>query len=157
MVFIFGLASCSSPDPTHSEIFYTFRTNEGDLFETNSDYLIENLYGENEDGYRREFVHLGMFDSVNYFRIHSWPSSPIFVDYGTGEIDTLTVTYGPSGHNPLSKFSKIEFIQWKLNGSVITEWDFNKNPGLRDSVLSEFGVAIYPDQSFYPIPVVIPK
>lgn len=79
------LSSCPFADPGFTQAYYTFTTANGDLFATNSNYIIDNLYGTNENGYRRKFYYEGEYDGVNYFKIDSWPSSPLYIDYGNGD------------------------------------------------------------------------
>ena len=153
----FFVCSCPAIDPSYTQAYYNFITLEGDLFETNQNYLIENLYGINDNGYRRKFGHEGMFNNVNYFKIDLWPASPLYIEYGNGDIDTLTVTYGPSGVNPTSEFGKLSFVKWELNGVLIADWDFKKNPELRDSILKENKSGISQYRTTFPVPVIITK
>ena len=157
LVFIIGCEPALIREPKATQVYYNFITSEGlDFFQTHSNYLSSELTANDETGNVRPIILDGARDGISYFRTWPWTSNPMYFDYGNGDMDTLTMELFPSNINPVSDFNKLNRIKFFFNQKLITDWNFEVDPNLRDSIHRYNGPEMAPYLEF-PVSLIIVK
>lgn len=168
----FCVLSCEQTNytPVQWVDYYMFITNEdSDLFNAYPDYdaskvTMGSLYES------RGYDFLDTVNTVLRFGWAAWRGVENYIDYGNGDIDTLTFSWEPQDitfeEAFKDKFKAADKITIAFNGIPVAVWDFIADPGLRNEIPARnnpFSArnttlgyqAIKPD--YDPIVIVLPK
>jgi len=133
------LFSCTGAKPLTWVDYFMFVTSEDkDLFNSYSEYDVDKLvYGLPEIS--RGFDYADSINGFYRFGLRNHIKHQIsYIDYGNGDIDTLTLSWKPSSV-PIGDVFKFKDLPFKavdevsiyFNGELVVLWDFIKDPGLK--------------------------
>jgi hypothetical protein len=142
---------------------------EADLFISYPEYDIDEvvLY----DAIHRSLdlaVRFVFIDTVDGIHRLGWPGhlwkEEIYIDYGNGDIDTLTLDWEPQDVAVEDvflykgrKFEAVDNVTISFNGTPVVLWDFIANPGLKNEIPSRNSLQARDRSDFDPVVITLPK
>ena len=168
IILLVSFSSCDNGEkPIIWGEYFRFVTSEDvDLFMGYPEYSTDKVsyYGERDRVLGFQFV-----DTLDYgYRFclaNHFQYVESYIDYGNGDIDTLTVSWSPpetsiyqvySGSNGVS-FTNIDWVKIHFNKILVADWDFVNNPELSKTIIQRNNLYRrgYPD--YDPIVITLPK
>lgn len=162
-LLVIFLLSCDENigEPIQWSTYFVFvNQDNSDFFDSNLDYDPTRIVMVTNG---IDFIlHLDTLSSVNRFRRGSALWDIQYVDYGNGDIDTLTMVWNPSDVNePFfdngTYFGSVDNIKFYFNKVQVAEWDFIKDPEMRMKIVQRNADALRNNVDFDPVIIVIPK
>ena len=148
-------------EPIEWDTYFVFlNQDKSDFFDSNLEYdpagIIMRTNGINMT------PHLDTLGTINRFHRRSALWDIQYIDYGNGDIDTLTMIWQPSEvndpyYNKGTYFGSVDNIKFYLNEALVAEWDFIKDPGLKTDIVRSNGTAFKNNADFNPVLIVLPK
>lgn len=167
IILLIVLVSCNrnnNSEPVQWINYFQFVTREDtDLFisypQYNANQMVFGLPGT--------FRAFDFVDTVNNMYRFGWVTfmkADNYLDYGNGDIDTLTISWEPAEvlvQNVFMykdrPFSAVDKVTISFNGVPVTVWDFIADPGLRDEIPRRNIWRTKDDPDYNPYVIILPK
>jgi hypothetical protein len=164
------LISCdrNNSKPIHWADYYTFITSEeADLFNSYPDFdagKITMSHFTMGSLYVRGYDFLDTVNTELRFGWAAWRGEESYIDYGNGDIDTLTISWEPQDvtfENVFIykgwPFKAVDKVTISFNGTTVAVWDFIADPGLRLEIRSRNTLRTKDDPDYDPVVIILPK
>lgn len=170
LMLLYSCESTKVGDIAQWDDYFVFITSEdADLFNSYPQYDAGKVTFGSSLGVLRSFDFVDTVDNIHRFGWVTFIYEENYIDYGNGDIDTLTMSWEPKKVKVEDvfmyrdiQFKAVDKITFSFNGSTVAVWDFMANPELKEEIPRRNNPSgpSYPDRSspdFDPVVIVLPK
>lgn len=152
LLALFALCNCTNSEgepPAWSNYYILVDENGKDFFDNNSDYELNKLLGCTQIPDRcpisifAEYDQQSMsayFNSSHLLSFSAFTPFPIYLDFGNGDIDTLSWNWSPSNAKNENNYLELKTYSHIYNGKIVEKWEFQNRQEVNDWINGNISV-----------------